>query len=238
MAVTAPIAVPQRRRRLKGADRIAAILDAAAELFAEDGFSGSTREISRRLGVTQALLYRYFPSKDALIAATLDRAFGNRWRAEWDQLLADESLPLADRLGRFYVGYVDGMSRLRLRLWVQAALAGQDFARRFGFKLSLKILMPIARGLRRAAGIDPDSRPMTLGERELAMILHGGIVFMMIRKFVYGMDIQEPLADLVRLQVETWVAGAIPRVRAMLAGESEPRLMVPLLAREAGGGSR
>lgn len=227
-----PSAKPQRRRRLKGSDRVATILDAAAELFAEDGFAGSTREIARRLGVTQALLYRYFKSKDELVAATLDRTFADRWQPAWDQLLADESLPLVERLTHFYLGYVAGMTRLRLRLWVQSALAGQDFARRYGFRLSLKILMPIARGLRRTAGIDPDSRPMTLGERELAMILHGGIAFLMIRKFVYGMDIKEPLDDLVRLQVETWVTGAIPRVRSMLAGESDARLVVPLLTRE------
>lgn len=222
---------PPRRRRLRGVDRVAAILDAAAELFAEDGFSGSTREIARRLGVTQALLYRYFPSKDALITATLERAFADRWENGWDQLLADESVPLVDRLTQFYVAYAQGMSRLRLRLWVQSALAGQDFARRYGFRLSLKILMPIARGLRRLAGIDPDSRPMTLGERELAMILHGGIAFLMIRKYVYGMDLPDPLDDLVKLQVDTWTQGAIPRVRAILAGQTEARLVVPLIAR-------
>lgn len=219
------------RRRLRGPDRVAAILDASAALFAESGFSGSTREIARRLGVTQALLYRYFPSKEALIAATLERAFADRWLDAWDALLADESIPFVDRLTRFYVGYAQGMSRLRLRLWVQSALAGQDFARRYGFRLSLKILIPIARGLRRAAGIDPDARPMTLGERELAMILHGGIAFLMIRKHVSGMDLPDPLDDLVKLQVDTWTQGAIPRVRAILAGETEARLVVPLVAR-------
>ncbi|MBM3523867.1 MAG: TetR/AcrR family transcriptional regulator [Alphaproteobacteria bacterium] len=226
-------AVPEARprRRLRGPDRVAAILDAAAELFAESGFSGSTREIARRLGVTQALLYRYFPSKEALIAATLERAFADRWQDGWDTLLADESLPLVDRLTRFYVGYAQVMSRLSLRLWVQSALAGQDFALRYGFRLSLKILVPIARGLRRAAGIDPDSRSITLGERELAMILHGGIAFLMIRKFVYRMDLPDPVDDLVKLQVETWVQGAVPRVRAILAGEIEQRLAVPLIAR-------
>lgn len=226
-----PAAKPQRRRRLKGSDRVATILDAAAELFAEDGFAGSTREIARRLDVTQALLYRYFKSKDELVAATLERVFADRWQPAWDQLLADESLPMVERLTRFYLGYVAGMTRLRLRLWVQSALAGRDFARRYGFRLSLKILMPIARGLRRAAGIDPDSRPMTLGERELAMILHGGIAFLMIRKYVYGMDLPDPLDDLVKLQVDTWTQGAIPRVRAILAGETEARLVVPLIAR-------
>jgi len=232
MDVIEPVAKPRRRRRMKGSDRIVSILDAGAELFAEEGFAGSTREIARRLGVTQALLYRYFRSKEELVAATLERIFTDRWQPAWDRLLADESIPLVERLTRFYLAYVAGITRLRLRLWVQSALAGQEFARRYGFRLSIKILMPIARGLRRAAGIDPDSRALTLGERELVMILHGGIAFMMIRRLVQTTDIEEPLDDLVRLQVETWVTGAIPRVRSMLAGESDARLAVPLCTRE------
>jgi AcrR family transcriptional regulator len=224
-----------KRRRLKGPDRVARILDAAAELFAESGFVGSTREIARRLGVTQALLYRYFASKDELVAATLARAFADRWKPEWDPLLADESIALAERLARFYADYAAGMSRTRLRLWVQSALAGQDFAKRHGYRLSLKILMPIARALRQQAGIAPSDRPMTLGERELAMILHGGIAFLMIRKFVYGIELREPLDDLVRLHVETWLAGAAPRLRAILAGEAGERLALPMIAR---GGKR
>src|SRR6266704_4117545 len=36
----------------------------AMDHFATHGFSGSTRELARQLGVTQPLLYRYFPSKE------------------------------------------------------------------------------------------------------------------------------------------------------------------------------
>lgn len=34
-------------------------------IFAECGFEGQTRELHKRLGITQPLLYRYFPSKEA-----------------------------------------------------------------------------------------------------------------------------------------------------------------------------
>ncbi len=37
------------------------------EFFADEGFNGDTRELARRLGVAQPLLYRDFPSKDDLI---------------------------------------------------------------------------------------------------------------------------------------------------------------------------
>ncbi|MGI9502139.1 MAG: TetR family transcriptional regulator [Geminicoccaceae bacterium] len=48
-------AEPQPKRRLKGEARIDAILHAAAQLFAEDGLGGTTRQIAERLGVTDAV---------------------------------------------------------------------------------------------------------------------------------------------------------------------------------------
>ncbi|MFD7653224.1 TetR family transcriptional regulator [Actinosynnema sp. NPDC059797] len=50
----------------------AALLEAAAELFAERGFDRTTvRDIASLAGVNQALLFRYYGSKDALFAAVL-----------------------------------------------------------------------------------------------------------------------------------------------------------------------
>lgn len=50
----------------------AALLAAARELFAAQGFDRTTvRGIAERAGVNQALLFRYFGSKDALFAAAL-----------------------------------------------------------------------------------------------------------------------------------------------------------------------
>jgi len=46
------------------------VLDAAATVFAEKGYQGaSTRDIADRLGIRQASLYYYFPSKEAALAA-------------------------------------------------------------------------------------------------------------------------------------------------------------------------
>lgn len=46
------------------------VLDAAAIIFADKGYAGaSTRDIAERLGVRQASLYYYFPSKEAALAA-------------------------------------------------------------------------------------------------------------------------------------------------------------------------
>jgi AcrR family transcriptional regulator len=68
----------ETRRRDANATR-AALLDAAAELFAERGYDRTTvRDIAGRAGVNQALLFRYFGSKEALYAAVVARAGRDR----------------------------------------------------------------------------------------------------------------------------------------------------------------
>ena len=43
-------------------------------LFARNGFSGTTtREIARAAGVNEAIIFRFFPHKDGLYAAILER---------------------------------------------------------------------------------------------------------------------------------------------------------------------
>ena len=48
-------------------------MDAVRDVFAAKGFDGTTtRELARAAGVSEALLYKHFPSKESLYAAMLD----------------------------------------------------------------------------------------------------------------------------------------------------------------------
>lgn len=68
---TQPKAVPDRRQL--SPDRI---LVAAIELMDAEGMACLTmRKLGRQLGVEAMSLYRYFPSKEALLAAASDRLF-------------------------------------------------------------------------------------------------------------------------------------------------------------------
>ena len=49
------------------------VLEAAAEVFAEQGPNASVDEIARRAGVGHATVFRRFPTKDALIAAVVEQ---------------------------------------------------------------------------------------------------------------------------------------------------------------------
>ena len=60
-----------RRERTKAANR-AAILDAAREVFAEQGYeAASVRDIIRRTELASGTFYNYFPDKDAIFVALI-----------------------------------------------------------------------------------------------------------------------------------------------------------------------
>ena len=59
-------------KRERGKQRVAALMDAGAELFAEKGYAATTMtEIASRAGAAIGSLYQFFPSKEALADALL-----------------------------------------------------------------------------------------------------------------------------------------------------------------------
>jgi TetR/AcrR family transcriptional regulator len=62
-----------QKLRLSSRDRKSQILAAAMELFSDRGFHATrTRELAERAGVSEALIFRHFPTKEALIRAILE----------------------------------------------------------------------------------------------------------------------------------------------------------------------
>ena len=79
----------------RGRQRVAAILEAAAAVFAEKGYDAATMtEIAALSGTAIGSLYRFFPSKDALADALLARYTGllTEGFAELEQRLPHMSL--------------------------------------------------------------------------------------------------------------------------------------------------
>jgi AcrR family transcriptional regulator len=79
MSTASPI-VPLTPKRRRGHLRVAAILEAAEQLFAEKGYDGATMtEIAARSKTAIGSLYRFFPSKEvmanALLAGYVEKVF-------------------------------------------------------------------------------------------------------------------------------------------------------------------
>ncbi|MDE1147478.1 MAG: helix-turn-helix domain containing protein [Azospirillaceae bacterium] len=74
-------------KRARGRQTVAALMDAATQVFAEKGYDATTMtEIAARSGTAIGSLYRFFPSKDAMAEAVLLR-YGQRTGAALDGLV-------------------------------------------------------------------------------------------------------------------------------------------------------
>jgi AcrR family transcriptional regulator len=68
------LAAAKEPKRERGKQRVAALIDAGAELFAEKGYEATTMtEIATRAGAAIGSLYQFFPSKEALAEALFNR---------------------------------------------------------------------------------------------------------------------------------------------------------------------
>jgi AcrR family transcriptional regulator len=75
--------------------RQAEILDAAAAVFAEQGFAAAqVQEIADRLGIGNGTVYRYFPTKEKLFLAAVERGL-KELAAEMDRVMEQPLDPLA-----------------------------------------------------------------------------------------------------------------------------------------------
>lgn len=201
-----------QRRRLPPEARREEFVDAAIAFFAEEGFESSTRDLARRLGVTQPLLYRYFPSKDDLINEVYRRVYVERWRPDWEDLIADRSRPIRVRLSEFYCAYTDAIFRPDwIRIFLYSGLRGVEINRRYLGLISEKVIEPVIAECRHAAGQPPAES--TEEERDFAWLMHGGIFYFGVIKLVYqGRD---PLGKdrAIELAIDALVDGLVARAR-------------------------
>jgi len=123
----------KKRQRLASPERQEKIVAAAMSLFARKGFNGTkTKEVAQAAGCSEAVVFRYFPSKEDLYAAIITRAAA---------IVYDES-PLVgqiiakDDAGLLRAIATDMISRFRekpdfLRLMYFSALEGHSLSEMF-----------------------------------------------------------------------------------------------------------
>jgi len=79
----------KRLSRLTSKQRRQTIVEAVRAVFAEKGFDGTTtRELANAAGVSEALIYKHFPSKESLYAGMLDACAKGPAFAEFNRILA------------------------------------------------------------------------------------------------------------------------------------------------------
>jgi AcrR family transcriptional regulator len=196
-----------QRRRLSPEERRRMIVDAAVRHFAEVGFSGSTRDLARRVGVTQPLLYKYFATKAELTEAVFERVYLDRLDPAWPGLLRDRSRPLRERLTEFYVAYTEAIFTYEwLRIFMFAGLAGERLNRRYLQRVRETLLEPALEEIRAeclAAGVEgPGVEDM--------FALHGGIIYIGIRKFIYLLPVPDDPRPAIEASIDGFLRAWLP----------------------------
>ena len=196
-----------KQTRLAPDQRRAEFIRQAAELFSEQGFDVGTRELARKLGVTQPLLYRYFPSKEDLIKEVYRTVYVERWQPEWDAVLSDRAQPIRARLQQFYDAYTDAIfTREWIRIYLFSGLKGVEINRWYVRLVEARILTRIVEEVRHDAGLPVAATP-TPAEMELAWQLHGGIFYYGVRKHIYGSAVLEDKAAVIANALDVFLSG-------------------------------
>jgi AcrR family transcriptional regulator len=204
--ITPPVA-GEKRRRLSPEDRRKDFIRKATEFFADEGFNGGTRELARRLGVTQPLLYRYFPSKDDLIEEVYRTVYLEPLESGWEKRLTDRSRPIRERLQQFYNAYTDVIfTRTWLRIYLYSGLKGLDINRSYVRVVGDKILTRIIKECRFEAGLSTRAKP-TPSEIEMAWVFHSGIFYYGVRKYIYESPVLKSKEDMIAAALDVYLAG-------------------------------
>ncbi|MBV7396583.1 TetR/AcrR family transcriptional regulator [Mameliella alba] len=189
------------RRRLPPQERREQIVNEAVRFFAEVGLEGNTRQLAKRLGVTQSLLFKYFATKEDLLEAVYEKVYLGRLASDWPDRLTDRSVPLRTRLLAFYTEYSALIFEHEwMRIFMFSGLAGAALNRRYLDHLGQVILKPML----------SETAVQAVGAREPIMEdiwnLHGGIVYIGIRTHIYGMPAPEHPDEVIADAIDKYLA--------------------------------
>jgi AcrR family transcriptional regulator len=193
-------------QRLPHATRRAHILSQAAGFFSEFGLTAQTRALADVCGISQRLLYRFFPNKAALIAEVYKTEIAGSFKAVWFADLANRARPVEERLNDFYRAYYEEVLTERwLRLFLYASLADVGMAPAYISAVITHMLEVIVQESALELGLElPGDKAVC---HELGWALHGAISHLAIRRRIYGNTNPCPAAAVIPLYVRVFLTG-------------------------------
>lgn len=168
---------------MKGDERRAQILRAAVELFSRKGFTGTTtKEIAQAVGVSEAMLFKHFASKDELYGAILDDKVcqhgEHKFPWEGNETLLKAMREKDDFTVFFTVIYMalekHQADQGFLRLLLFSALEGHQLADRF-FRDFVSQIYSFLGGYieqRQADGVMREAEPRVIVRALMGMMIH------------------------------------------------------------------
>jgi AcrR family transcriptional regulator len=162
------------------------------------------------LGVTQSLIFRYFPSKAALIERVYQEVYVGRWNPYWESIIADRTVPLEARLLSFYKDYARiALTYDWVRIFMFSGLRGENINARYLDFLRSRVLEPIAKELRAELGLlGVDEVPVTEEEVELIWGINARVFYLGQRLWVFNAPLSLDIDQIIDQTISSFLAGS------------------------------
>ena len=165
--------------RMAGDERRSQILRVAVDLFSHEGFRGTTtKKIAQAAGVSEAMVFRHFATKEELYAAILDHKACSGDAVDLEMMVADAVARRDDR------AVFEGLAFHALehhehdpnfqRLLLHAALEGHELAQMFFEKFVRRVYEFLGNYIRerQREGAMIDMDPAIMVRSFIGMIIH------------------------------------------------------------------
>ncbi len=215
------IEIPVPKKRMKREDREREIVKAAVAFFAEVGLDGDTRELAKRLGVTQSLIFRYFPTKAALIERVYQEVYVDRWNPYWETIITDRNVSLNDRLLMLYKDYARvALTYDWVRIFMFSGLRGVDINTRYLNFLRSRVLAPIASELRAELGL-PGFEEVPLQEEEVELVwgINARVFYLGQRQWIFDSPLVLDVDAIIEQTITSFMYGAKEIVPKLILGK-------------------
>lgn len=197
----------RRPRRMAPQEREQMILDAAIDFFAEYGFDAQIRTLAEQVGVSQALIFRYFGNKENLIDRVYQRTFMARWDPGWRGTITDRTMSLRDKLKAFLKSYLNAIDDPRwIRISIRSSLSGKDMTRRYVEVHVTDLLKLIAMEIRYFRG-QTNLTDVSTAELELVWHLHSTVIYYLVRKYITKLKVDIDTGDWIDSIVDNFMDG-------------------------------
>src|SRR4051812_22277439 len=157
------------------------ILHVAVNLFAQHGFRGTTtKEIANAAGVSEAIIFRHFATKQELYSAILDVCAGNcdvdPFDAIGEALLSNDDRLVFETLALAILNFHDENPEFQ-RLLLHSALEGHELAQMFWDQTIMQTYEFLGEYVRRRQdeGAFRPLNPMIIVRSFLGMVIHHSI---------------------------------------------------------------
>lgn len=198
----------KKRIRLQPHDRERQILDAAINFYSEVGMRGTTRELATRLGVTQGLIYRYFPDKEALINRVYEAVFVERWAPNWEENLKDRNEPLRRRLVKFYFNYARVIhTKEWIRIFLLSGFEQNSIQGKYRILLEKRLMPILVEEMRNFFNMPKQNKKINEKEIELITSLQAMIFHLGVRKWIYSVPVPPDTEEQISIYVDMFLFG-------------------------------